>query len=806
MPVQSGPNAGSPKGNCAAAAFLQQTVAGVHSRAYLQSRSEAYLTIMAITDLLKGPNPSGNGRIVPALSRTSVMAFCVGLLAAVSGVATYALVTGAFAVRLSGRGQIGLIVFNLILVVALGTLVVWRLMRLSQERRTEQDRARRLHVRLVVIFGGIAVVPVILVAAMAVATLNLGIEQWFAPRVRAAIDNSIKVAQLYEADYERVMKTDAFAIARGIQTDSQLFGQNNRVNVDELFIKLGTLTEARGLQAAYIFDSHGRLLGSSKQRQVPDTKPPSAASIAQAADGTVAVLDANSKLGVVRALVRLVALNDAYLLVVRKVDPTVFSYFQRASTAALDYEQRNADRAKIMAIFAELYGIGSLLILLAAVWLGLAAANRIVRPISELVGAAERVSEGDLKAQVKVDPKGTEIAILGRAFNRMTSQLQAQRKALVDASHQIDMRRRFTEAVLAGVSAGVVGLDSGGRVTIVNRAAARLLNATPEEVEGQHFTEAVPELAGLIHRAMQEPVGHSMGEATVKRGGSVRTLSVQVRGEEGTGEAGYIATFDDITDLVSAQRTAAWAEVARRIAHEIKNPLTPIQLSAERLKRKYGKEIESDPEVFQQCTDTIIRQVGDIGRMVDEFSSFARMPSPVMKREIAQELLQQSVFLQRVAHPVITFSTQMPEAPVYIECDGRLVAQALTNVIKNAAEAIAARQAAGDDAPGKIHTMIEASDDRVVFRVCDNGIGLPHDQRHRLTEPYVTTRAKGTGLGLAIVRKIFEDHGGEIALSDLADGEQGAEVRLTLPKRRKITQENTKGGEGDEQARFTDRA
>jgi two-component system nitrogen regulation sensor histidine kinase NtrY len=374
---------------------------------------------------------------------------------------------------------------------------------------------------------------------------------------------------------------------------------------------------------------------------------------------------------------------------------------------------------------------------------------------------------------------------------------------LMEANRQIDARRQFTEAVLAGVSAGVIGLDSDGRITIVNRAAARLLNAMPEEMDGQHYAEAVPELAALIRRAVYEPVGRSSGEVVVKRAGKVRTLSVQVGSD--AGEAGYIATFDDITDLVSAQRTAAWADVARRIAHEIKNPLTPIQLSAERLKRKYMKEIETDPEVFQQCTDTIIRQVGDIGRMVDEFSSFARMPSPQIKRENAQEILQQSVFLQRVANPSITFSVHAPAAPTYFECDGRLISQALTNVLKNATEAITARHSKGDDTPGAIAIYVEPQADQLLLRVADNGIGLPPEHRHRLTEPYVTTRAKGTGLGLAIVRKIVEDHGGTLTLADAAEDEQGAEVRLEFPLRQKNSREAQRQGLGNEQERIASR-
>jgi len=318
----------------------------------------------------------------------------------------------------------------------------------------------------------------------------------------------------------------------------------------------------------------------------------------------------------------------------------------------------------------------------------------------------------------------------------------------------------------------------------------------------------VPDLAPLILRAMSEPLGRAGGEVTIKRGGGARTLSVQVTSERGSAD-GFVLTFDDITDLVSAQRTAAWADVARRIAHEIKNPLTPIQLSAERLKRKYSHEIVTDPEVFQQCTDTIVRQVGDIGRMVDEFSSFARMPAPVMQRENAQELLQQAVFLQRVANPAISFTTEAPKTPVWFEGDGRLISQALTNVLKNAGEGIAARIAKGDDEPGRITISVEPNGATFAYRVTDNGIGLPSEHRHRLTEPYVTTRAKGTGLGLAIVRKIVEDHGGDIALGDAESGE-GAEVKLTFPfaqrpqKSADTVKDNKKGLE-DEQKRIADR-
>ncbi|HEY1615689.1 MAG TPA: PAS domain-containing sensor histidine kinase [Rhizomicrobium sp.] len=757
---------------------------------------------MAMTEVAAPHARTGLWQLMRAVSRPSRLAAGVGLLAAVSGVLTYATVTGLVPYRPTSTTLIVLLLINLILVLTLGALIAWRLSRLWVDRRTGIAGAR-LHVRLVMLFSAIAVVPAILVGVFAAVTLDLGIEAWFSGHVKAALGSAVNVAERYEQDHERTIVADAYEIANGIEHDPELFDTGNHVRADVLFTKLAILTKDRDLQAAYILDSHGRMLGSTKQRFLPDLAPPKPNEIAQASHGTI-VIDANSNVGVVRALIRLQALNDAYLLVVRTVDPRVLAYYQHTVNAVSEYKRLEANRSEVQLVFAALYGAVSLLILLAAIWLGLWAANSLVKPVSRLITAAERVSGGDLTARVEVARGDDEMGTLGRAFNRMTAELEMQRSNLIHANQELDERRRFTEAVLAGVSAGVVGLDGDGHVKIVNRAAARLLNATPEELEGRHYAEAVPELSGLIRRALYEPVARASGEVTVKRGATVRTLSVQVASEEGAGEVGLIASFDDITDLVSAQRTAAWADVARRIAHEIKNPLTPIQLSAERLRRKYGREITTDPEIFTQCTDTIIRQVGDIGRMVDEFSSFARMPAPQMRRENAQEILHQAVFLQQVGHPEIVFETKAPPDTVAFECDGRLVSQALINVLKNACEAIGAREAAGDDEPGRIHTTIDAGGGRVTFRIADNGIGLPHEQRHRLTEPYVTTRVKGTGLGLAIVRKIVEDHGGEITLSDRDSEERGAEVRLSFPLKQK-TARDIELDSPDEQERIADR-
>ncbi|HEY1709651.1 MAG TPA: PAS domain-containing sensor histidine kinase [Rhizomicrobium sp.] len=758
---------------------------------------------MTAIGTFEAPAPRGVFGLVRAASRPSRIAAAVGVLSILSGAVTYATITGLAPYNATPTRLIWLLLINLALVLSLGALIAWRLVRLWADRRSGMAGAR-LHARLVTMFSAIAIVPTIFVAIFAAVTLNLGLQAWFSSHVKEALGSAVNVAQLYVKEHESQISADAYQIANGVEGDPQLLDKNGKLQVPYLFTVLATITKDRGVQASYIFNSKGAVLGSTKQRFLPDQKPPSPADFAQAAKNTI-VIDANASMGVERALIRLQTFTDAYLMVVRTVDPTVLGYYQRTVSAVSEYNALDRSLSSVQLVFAALYVMVSLVILLAAIWLGLWAANGLVRPISNLIAAAERVTEGDLKAQVVVGRGDDELGILGGAFNRMTSQLNTQRSALIEANAQIDDRRRFTEAVLAGVSAGVIGIDASGTITIVNRMAARLLNAAPEELEGQNYAEGLPELAALIHRAISEPVGRAAGEASVRRAGKTRVLSVQVSSERGPHDAGFVVTFDDITDLVSAQRTAAWADVARRIAHEIKNPLTPIQLAAERLKRKYGREVTSDPEVFGQCTDTIIRQVGDIGRMVDEFSSFARMPQPVMKRENAQELAIQAVFLQREGNPDIAYETYLPKEPIYFEVDGRLVSQALTNVLKNAGEAIASRKAKGDDTPAKISLALSLSEDgqRALYRVTDNGIGLPHDERHRLTEPYVTTRAKGTGLGLAIVRKIAEDHGGEIVLADAGDGQQGAEVTVAFALKQKNTREK---GVTDEQVRVADRA
>jgi two-component system nitrogen regulation sensor histidine kinase NtrY len=741
---------------------------------------------MASTSVFRSRARSRPFQLFWALSRPSLFALGIGLAAVISGVFTYLALTGLAPFSPTSSTLVILFVADLSLVLALAALIIWRLTQLWTERRSGAAGAR-LHMRLVAMFSAIAVVPAILVAVFAAVSLNLGVEAWFSQRVQTALADSVSVADAYVEEHKQVIRGDILAMASDINRAGPLL-QNDQKRIVDI---LETEAKIRALPAVFVLDSAGRTLASAKLRNMPNPTAISLKQIEQAKTGQVVVL-ADSNVNVVSALVKLDAFVDAYLLVTRAVDPQALEHQRGTHDAVSEYQRLNQNRSQIQLTFAALYVVVAMLILLAAVWLALWAANRIVTPIGRLASAAERVSQGDLRVRVEVGRNDDEIGSLSDAFNRMTSQLQAQRTELVDANELLDSRRRFTEAVLSGVSAGVVGLDGDGHITLLNRTAARLLDAASDDCEGRHYSEALPELSSLIRRAMGEASGRAAGQVDVRRRGALRHLNVQVSREAGDATHGFVATFDDITDLMSAQRTAAWADVARRIAHEIKNPLTPIQLSAERLKRKYAREISSDPDIFTQCTDTIIRQVGDIGRMVDEFSSFARMPVPVIRMEQAQELLRQAVFLQRVAHAQIAFEVAAPIEPLSFECDGRLVSQALTNVLKNAIEAIAARAAAGDAVPGRIAIDLHQENGRVFISIRDNGVGLPAEHRHRLTEPYVTTRVKGTGLGLAIVRKILEDHGGELVLEDAAEefpGEDapgdisGAVVRMIFPLR-----------------------
>ncbi len=582
-------------------------------------------------------------------------------------------------------------------------------------------------------------------------------------------------------EHRQAIKADVLALARDIGAAPPFAERDPDF---QAFFQRKTLE--RSLSAAVIYDSEANAIVGVRFTYMVDVSAPPREALRQADGGEVVYLsDGSADVGSprVQALVRLP--GGRYLLAVRYIDEEVLANQQRALAAASEYQRLERDLSSVQLTFAAVYAVVGLLMLLAAVSLGLRAADRIVAPIGRLIGASERVSAGDLTVRVEVGEKADELSTLSTAFNRMTGELRSQQQELVDANRTAEERRRFTQAVLDGVSAGVLGVDPAGRIGVANGSAARLLGETPESLRGRAVETVAPEFEVIFAEARARPDGEAAGQIDLVRDGRTRNLTVRIAAERSAGEgASYVVTFDDMTPLVAAQRTAAWADVARRIAHEIKNPLTPIQLSAERLRRKYGREIASDPEVFEQCTSTIIRQVGDIGRMVDEFSSFARMPAPVMALADIREPVRQAVFLQKVGNPLIEYALSEPAEPVELLCDERLVVQAVTNVLKNAAEAVSARTTAPGE--GRIAVALSREPDFVAIDFVDNGVGLPREGRERLFEPYVTTRAKGTGLGLAIVRKILEDHGAEMELLDApADPARpegtGAWVRLRFP-------------------------
>jgi two-component system nitrogen regulation sensor histidine kinase NtrY len=489
-------------------------------------------------------------------------------------------------------------------------------------------------------------------------------------------------------------------------------------------------------------------------------------------------LDANY----VASIIKLRGYTDTYLYIARLLDPRVLAQLRATQAGVAQYADLEARRLGIQIAFGLMYTVIAMIVLLSAVWIGLNFANYLVAPIRRLISAAQIVSTGNLYVQVPTRHAEGDLAQLGQTFNKMTQELRTQRDDLVRARDVIDSRRRFTEAVLAGASAGVIGVDADNCISILNRSAERLIGCSEAQVLGKPLVEIVPEIADIFASARTGLQRLAQGQVNINRNGRERNVSVRVTTESGSTERGYVVTLDDITELVTAQRTSAWADVARRIAHEIKNPLTPIQLSAERLRRKYAAMIQDDGGIFKQCTDTIVRQVDDIKRMVDEFSRFARMPKPVMTQEDVADAVRQVVFLQRVGSPDIDIDLEIAEDPMPARFDRRLISQALTNIIKNATEAIAAVPA---DTLGRGHIRVWAAreGEDIVIDVVDNGIGLPKENRSRLLEPYVTTREKGTGLGLAIVGRILEDHGGRIELADAADkipGQRGAWMRLTF--------------------------
>lgn len=676
---------------------------------------------------------------------------------------------------------IPVLIANLVLILGLAGIVGFRVARRFMGRRYGEP-APRLHLRFLAMFAAAAVAPTLLVAVFLGGVLTRGVEYWFGERVSTIVENSATVAR------ETIERETAEALE---QMPLMAFDLNQEGPVEgfrssriQYVQYLRQQAIVRGFRAAYIIDSNGTVLARAETSEGVTFTPPSARlfELAREEEGDVAVTDSDQATTVGesrRALMQLTAYDDAYLYVYLNVD---LSLLRRAQDALDDYRETRDGEVRTRGVFILIYTEAALLILLGAIWLALSAATRVVRPVANLVTAAERVRRGDLDSRVEVKREDDEIAALGRAFNRMTRQLRGQRRELIASHAQAEHRRAFTEAVLAGVSAGVLGLDDEGRITLVNRSACLLLDRDEEQLIGAHLGDVAPELEVTAAEARRR-AGYVAERQVELQGSDETVLSLNVRAAMNE-DAGLVLTFDDVTRLVAAQRNAAWRDVARRIAHEIKNPLTPIQLSAERLRRKFRDRVEGkDQETFDRCTDTIVRQVSDIGRMVDEFSTFARMPTPNVGPVEMGEMVQEAVFAQRVASPAIKFSFNRPPVPVHADCDARLASQALANILKNASESVVARcdQEGSKGDTGRIVVELLSSGGQVTIEVRDNGLGWPTPDRERLTEPYMTTREKGTGLGLAIVKRVMEDHHGALEL-DTPEAGRGAIVRLVFPE------------------------
>jgi two-component system nitrogen regulation sensor histidine kinase NtrY len=668
-----------------------------------------------------------------------------------------------------------LLLVNAVTVLLLLSIILREVWQVIQARRSGRAAAR-LHVRIVGLFSVIAAVPAILVAIVASVTLDRGLDRLFSTRTRSAVENSLIVAEAYLRDHAQFVRSDIMITAFEIARSKSIFEQDP----DKLRQFLTFQAAARGLGAAIVIDRDLKVIARANvnTNQTFALPPRDALAHITSKEPQIVLLpDANY----VAAIIKLEQFDDTYLYVTRLLDPRVVPQLQATRASVTEYAALESRRLGVQVAFALMYTVIALIVLLSAVWIGFNFANRLVAPIRRLIGAANAVSAGNLYVRVPVRQAEGDLAHLGETFNRMIQDLRTQRDDIMNARDVMDSRRRFTEAVLSGASAGVIGVDGNGNVSILNRSAEKLIGRTESEALGQPLTEVLPELVGTM--AAVKSGASPQDQITVSRNNRERNLSVRVTSEQsGDSDRGYVVTLDDITELVAAQRTSAWADVARRIAHEIKNPLTPIQLSAERLRRKYGKMIGEDRGVFEQCTDTIVRQVDDIRRMVDEFSHFARMPKPVLANENMADTVRQAVFLMRVGNSEIDINANISEDPMPARFDRRLVSQALTNTLKNATEAIAAVPP-GELGKGTIQVNAARDGDDIVIDIIDNGIGLPKENRSRLLEPYVTTREKGTGLGLAIVGRIVEEHGGTIELRDAAEkipGQRGAWVRMRI--------------------------
>ena len=745
---------------------------------------------------------------LPDWTHSNMAAVVTSLLAGASAFASTWFLMSPAVETTDRHVLLALVIGNVFVASTLILLVAVRIWHLWSDRRN-QLAGSKLHLQLVWLFSIVAVVPAAVAFLFAFSILRMSLNDVFSKRIDDYVETAREIANgLVEsrvADMRREMLNTAADVVR-----NELSGYGfDGTPISFRKYLLDVQMNARQFSALTVLDGNFKTIARIEAepgeyvlpdfatlRQLSEMEVPEAGALKFNPSAFSFGANDPRALDYWRGVMKVPVYDGGYLIAYKRISPQVSERLRGVRAMNADWQEAEQGRYRLERVFTAGYVLLGLTVLFGAVWTALSAANQMVTPISRLVKMADRVSSGDLAARVEVKQADGEIGALARSMNHMTIQLQNQRNDLIDTNRRFDRRRRFTEAVLSGVSAGVMGVGADGRISIANRSAADLLGVNATRVIGEKLEDLSPEIVPLFERALAAPEKEIGDQIDFHRDGRNATLNVRIVRDTGGDDQTFVVTFDDITQLIMAQRNAAWGDVARRIAHEIKNPLTPIQLSAERLRRKYLHEVTSSPEVFDKCTETIIRQVSDIGRMVDEFSSFARMPKPVINREDMRELAKAALFPQRVTFPFITFDADLPATSVGVNCDGRLIVQALTNLIKNAAESVSARLGIDEEhaanqqkldtddgtVSGRIVVRLSEENETVRLDIIDNGIGLPKEERHRLVEPYMTTRVKGTGLGLAIVKKVAEEHGGSLTFDDDTSlGPSGARITLTLP-------------------------
>lgn len=691
------------------------------------------------------------------------------------------------------------VLINLFFVICMLLIIFVEFYRLFQARR-KGKAAARLHIRIVGLFSIVAIVPAILVAIIASITLDIGLDRWFSLRTKAIVNSSLDVATAYELENAVVLNGLVLSMAHDLDSSRSLYILDRR-GFEDLFNRQ---TRGRGLKGAMLVTAVGRQVLQSDMDDGFIMPPIPDGTISDADDGLPALIR-SGRTNLVGAVLKLRNISNIYLYAVRELDAEVIKARRLMEAANAEYNNLEEGRSTIQIAFGVLFIGFALILLLSAIWMAIAVADRLVRPIRRLITASDEVATGDLNISVPVHSSDGDVGSLTKTFNHMISQMKTQRDEIIETRDQSDERRRFTEAVLSGVSAGVIGIDADRIITIANKQAFDILGKREAQVIGQKIEDIAPGFGAIFLESGLRDRNEYRSQVTMTTGGKEHNLDVKVTREEtNDGHESFVVTVDDITDLVIAQRSSAWSDVARRIAHEIKNPLTPIQLSAERIKRRFGKHIPDDgKQVFDQCTETIIRQVGDIGRMVNEFSSFARMPKAVKTKQDLRDILKDAVFGLEVSRADIVFEQDLPDVPLIGDFDARMLGQAFGNLIKNATEAIDAVPDHSTKKSKKIKVHAYGADNGLdyVIDIIDNGNGLPKENRHRLLEPYMTMRDKGTGLGLPIVKKIAEDHEGRLELHDAPkefDAISGAMFRVILSKHARDGQNQDLGQDLDQ--------